>query len=97
MNIPKKFAVGKSLFDVRMHDRLSRGMRNGITFFSINLMQLARANRRGPRKPEDIEQTFWHEAVHVILDDMGHKLYKDEKFVDQFATRLHQITKTAKF
>ena len=44
------------------------------------------------------EQTFYHELVHCILDQMGEeKLYHNEKFVDLFSQCLHQMLKTAKY
>ena len=38
-----------------------------------------------------IEQTFFHELVHAILDELGElDLSKNERFVDSFSTLLHQ-------
>jgi len=47
---------------------------------------------------DDVKLTLLHEVVHAVLSDMGEeKLSKDEKFVDLFASMLHQINKTSKF
>jgi hypothetical protein len=46
-------------------------------------------NANWPPK-ERIEQTFCHELTHVILYYMNNKLWKDEDFVDNFASLLHQ-------
>lgn len=41
------------------------------------------------------EQTFWHEAVHCILDNLSYdELSHDENFVDRFAQCLYQLEKT---
>lgn len=40
---------------------------------------------------------FAHELVHSILDAMGHRLNKDEAFVDSFSGLLHQALSTAKY
>ena len=43
------------------------------------------------------EQTFWHEAVHVIFDVLSYpKHYSDEILVDRLGQCLHQINKTMK-
>jgi hypothetical protein len=45
-----------------------------------------------------MQDTFWHELVHAILNDMGeHTLNKDEKFVTGFANRLTKAIKSARF
>ena len=41
------------------------------------------------------EQSFWHEAVHCMLDSMGYeKLSKDEKFVDRLGHCLYQLERS---
>lgn len=43
-----------------------------------------------------MEQTFWHEVVHVILDSIGEKELSDnEILVNKFSGALHQIIKTS--
>ena len=42
------------------------------------------------------EQTYLHEVVHAILFTMGDVGPHDEKFVDGFASLLHQYVNTAK-
>jgi hypothetical protein len=46
---------------------------------------------------DERSNTFWHELTHAILYDMGNKLTHDEKFVTEFADRLDQAIKTARF
>lgn len=46
----------------------------------------------GVAPQEFTEQAFCHEAVHYILYMMGeHELRNNEKFVDLFATFMHQF------
>ena len=53
----------------------------------------------GARRPRDsVEQAFYHELVHHILDIMEeNELSKNEKFVEIFSGLLHQFEKTAKY
>ena len=44
-----------------------------------------------------MSDTFWHEVTHAILEDMGHKLEADEKFVTAFANRLTKVITKAEF
>jgi hypothetical protein len=42
--------------------------------------------------------TFWHELVHAILNDMGEDLLNNnEKFVTGFANRLTKAIQSARF
>jgi len=42
--------------------------------------------------------TFWHELVHAILNDMGRNtLNADEQFVTGFANRLTKAIQSARF
>ena len=45
----------------------------------------------------EIRNTFWHEMTHAILDDMGHDLTHNERFVTAFANRLSDAIDSAKF
>ena len=97
MNIPKKFTIGAHEHIVQLRQKIRKGRTNGRSWLGLKVIELAHENFNGPRTAKEIEQTFWHEVVHSILGDMGHALNRDEDFVDAFADRLHQITKTAEF
>lgn len=45
----------------------------------------------------DREQALFHEMIHAILDGMSHKLARNEVFVDQFASLLHQALTGARY
>lgn len=52
-----------------------------------------------PTKPHECKkQTFWHEAVHAMLTEIGEDngLSKDEKFVDSFSKQLYAFHKDNK-
>lgn len=47
---------------------------------------------------DKINQTFYHELVHAILDTMHERdLSNNEKFVNTFSELLYQFVKTAKY
>lgn len=51
----------------------------------------------GPISKSKVEQTFFHELVHAILDELGElKLSKSERFVDSFSALLHQCITSGK-
>jgi hypothetical protein len=45
----------------------------------------------------EVRNTFWHEMTHGILEDMGHELCDNERFVTAFANRLSDAIDSAKF
>ena len=49
-----------------------------------------------PIHPMNQDQTFYHELVHAILNEMGHDLNNDEFFVQTFSNFLHQFITTKK-
>jgi hypothetical protein len=52
---------------------------------------------RGDLRGSALEQTFFHEMIHAVLDGMGHKLARKESFVDQLASLMHQALTGAKY
>jgi hypothetical protein len=51
-----------------------------------------------PRPESDIEETYFHELTHTVLVAMGRDdLSEDEKFVDIFASLLHQSFVTSEY
>lgn len=71
--------------EIHYHEQLIQvGMRNGKTGRLFH--------------PGFVQETFWHELVHAILDDMNEdKLNRNEKFVTAFAKRLAKAIRTARF
>jgi len=44
-----------------------------------------------------LRHTFWHEAMHAVLDMMSHKQSRDEAFVDQVSGLIYQVMDTAEY
>ena len=98
MLIPKSFKLGKRTYTVQVLPTMSRRGVMGSTYFeSARILIGKRSKITGVAyKQEDINDTFWHELTHAILNDMGSTLERDEAFVTQFANRLNQAVSTAK-
>ena len=48
--------------------------------------------------PVEIENTFYHEVLHLCLDKLGHyELAKDEKLVCQLSNAIRQVINTRTF
>lgn len=99
MKIPRRITIGKKKYDVIVADRGPiKGCMGGVSYDNklIHIgMRSWRTNKR--YKQEEITDTFWHEVTHAILQDMGHKLEADEKFVTAFANRLTKVITKAEF
>ena len=102
MKIPKQVVVGKTKVRVNKVHSLMVGKdpcRGGYNWDTKEI-HIASNTPSGTHKYSASEKsnTFWHELTHAILHDMGKdKLNKDEKFVSDFADRLDQAIKTARF
>ena len=98
MLIPKSFKLGKRTYTVQVLPTMSRRGIMGSTYFeSARILIGKRSKITGVAyKQEDINDTFWHELTHAILNDMGSPLERNEEFVTKFASRLNQVVSTAK-
>lgn len=99
MDIPKKFQIGGQTYTVRINEKQCNDLNAAGAYKTgsnqIVLRKLIDSTTLYPKS--QIEQTFLHELVHVILYAMNEmKLFEDEKFVDLFATFLHQALTTQK-
>mgnify|MGYP001574176309 CR=1 FL=1 len=97
MVIPKSFVVGNTPYTVKVVPAL--GGCWGRAWLDYGIIKIAVTHKKKKRKLTGHggqHETFWHEATHTILYDMGHPLYKDEAFVNAFSMRLNQIIETAK-
>ena len=100
MKIPTKIRVGKKQYSVEIVEAMLRKRDMGRVHYGTQLIELGRtSNTTGKRYSNtQVLDTFWHEVTHAILEEMGrHSLNADEKFVTEFANRLTQVIKTAKF
>jgi hypothetical protein len=70
----------------------------GATYFKAARIEIGKKSKITGMayKQEDVDDTFWHELTHAILNDMGSSLDRDEEFVTAFSKRLAQAVNTAK-
>lgn len=91
-----KFKLGAVEWKVKIdNDALAEKGAYGLCDYDGSLITLQNKSRGIERQTESIENTLYHEVTHAILDTLGyHELSGDEKFIQQFATLLHQFEKT---
>ena len=101
MKIPKKFKLfGETITVEYVLDLIEKHERMGQAIYRENKIQLLDIdNDTYSTKPTvHIEQTFFHELIHFILTKMNlNDLSADEKFVDVFASLLHQAMTTMEY
>lgn len=95
VTIPQSFKLFGHNIRVRYDDEmLDREECSGKCDFGKQLIRLRPVSKEWHRS--QAEQTFWHEAVHLILEGMGRAdLSEDEKFVELMGQLVHQVIKTS--
>ena len=91
MKIPKSIHIIDSEFHITLDKELqtTESIVGKASFWREQI--ILQTNHKHYTKNQ-MYQTFWHEAVHCILNKMGEdKLNDDEKFVDLMASCLNQI------
>jgi len=97
MNIPTSFQLLGQTITVRVQPDLSYDAdATGQARYRSNEIVLQKSTPGWQMPRGKLEQVYLHEVVHHILYQMGHKLFDDEKFVDLFASMLHQVLITQK-
>jgi DNA-binding HxlR family transcriptional regulator len=100
MQIPKKVKVGDKWYSVEVVEAMVEKNLMGKVYYPEQKIKIGLASTQTGKKfaPTDVNDTFWHELVHAILDDMGYDtLNRNERFVTGFARRLTKAIETAKF
>ena len=95
MLLPKTINVGKSLYKINQPKALATGL-GRIDFVKKEIDVTTHAGEYLLAAGERSD-TFWHEMTHAILNDMGHDLACNEKFVTAFARRLNDAILSAEF
>ena len=97
MNIPKKFKLfGTTINVVFDNERMNDKSQYGEASYSQSKITLSTTHGVDKLSKDKIEDTFYHEKVHLILDTMQeYDLSKNEKFVDIFAKLWRQSDITA--
>ena len=96
MQIPKKVRVGRSWYEVQQVSKLPGNSLGCVDHDAKTIHVAGHAYDKRLGKTE-ISDTFWHELTHAILNDMNHELVTNERFVQQFATRLNNAINSARF
>lgn len=99
MRIPKRFKLLGQTIEVVFEEKLvAKDDIVGAARYRTNEIALQPCTEGCPRKPEAVEQTFFHELLHFALDAMGrNELRQEEAFVDMLAGLLHQALTTAEY
>ena len=88
LGIPKKFSLHGHKVTVRIIALSKwRHSKSAIGLYNPNLHRI---DLRADLGDTELQQTFCHEFVHALLDEMNHDLSYDEKFVDNFGSLLAQ-------
>ena len=93
MRIPKTFMLGGQTITVETKDKIDNNPDiDGQAMYSAGKIQIL-----SKLKGDYRDFVFTHELIHHVLNSMNEdKLKKNEKFVNLFATFLHQYMKTAR-
>jgi hypothetical protein len=98
LRIPQSFMLhGQKISVIYEPPLVYKNGNRGEARFSTNQIALQNNSDGNPIPQSSIEQTFCHEMVHYILNEMGNKLKDDERFVDLFASLLHQALVTMEY
>lgn len=99
LTLPKKLKVGDNWYSVEIAEAMRERMYMGEVHYAKRTITLARKSYRGiPLKLSALQETFWHELTHAILESMGrHDLDADEHFVEDFSNRLAKAIASARF
>lgn len=98
-NVPKSFEIFGQTITVVFVDNLARERDvDGEAHHRLNEIRIQKNTNGNFRTDEQIDETFWHEVTHVILEKLQyHKLNNDEQFVGRFGSALQQVIKTSKY
>jgi len=99
MRIPKRFKIFGKTVEVIYDEQLRlKDDASGTASFRRNVVTLQPSSSHWPLAHESIEQTYFHEVTHIILRAICEPdLCDNEKFVDTFASALHQVLTTAEY
>lgn len=99
VKIPKTFDLFGSTWKVLWNNQtMNDHERYGQCSYGEKEITLSTTQGVDKLSSDKINQTFYHELVHAILDSMNeYELSRNEKFVNTFSELLHQALKTFKY
>ena len=95
MKIPKQIKVGTTTYRIDQPPQIK--LDNGDEVMGRISYGLKRIQVATKYPAAEQRNTFWHELTHAILQDMGHELCDNERFVIAFSNRLSDAIDSAKF
>lgn len=96
MKIPSSFKLNRRRIKVSQFTEL-HGKALGRAHPNMNLIHIATERGGLPRTEQAVAETFWHEALHVMLADMRHPHWADEVFIVGLSKRINAMVHTAEF
>ena len=97
--LPHSLKIGARRYKVVVQQHIAPAGLMGEVNYTYAFIRVATHSARTGRKfrHAEVRDTFWHEVTHGILWEMGHRLYRDEKFVGRFANLLTGAIESARF
>lgn len=95
--IPRKIRVGDKWYSVEVVEAMRERRRAAYVHYGNRKITVARTSNISGKMfaPREMNEAFWHELTHAILEDMHHPLRGSERFVTEFAKRLSQAIESA--
>lgn len=93
--IPKSITVGAGTYTVHHQHSGRKRMLGWIDYTPRDIYVYKYCNDK-PVPDAKQRVTFWHEVTHAVLYEMGHPLWRNEKFVTEFSTLLSKAIDSAK-
>ncbi len=96
---PSNLKIGDHRYQVTVQRRVEGRSIMGTIHYGPKRIEVAtHSGRTGlAYSPHEVRDTFWHEVTHGILYEMGHGYYRNERFVQKFASLLTKAIESAKF
>ena len=97
--LPHSLKIGTRRYKVVMQQHVTPVGLMGQVDYNRCLITVATHSSRSGRKfrHTEVHDTFWHEVTHGILKEMGHHLWRGERFVNRFANLLTRAIESARF
>jgi predicted SprT family Zn-dependent metalloprotease len=91
--------VGDHKYGIHTLKYMPRKGAMGVTYYGNKCISVATHSNKSRTQfaPPDFNETFWHELTHAVLFEMGSPLYTNERFVNDFSSRLSKAINSAKF
>ena len=97
MKIPKHIVVNHTPYTIsRVRPAGAKNALGHINYEKAQIYVATHDTRGNKLETEEVDDAFWHEITHAVLDGMNHPLCEDERFVTRFASILSTAINSAK-